>query len=203
MHKEEYARLVIVADKEFARLSTAVQAIFQQVTSNRLAVPTASGCATVALNLIALRQNPKKPNPKVCKSGRDFRRDLKVERPEVASMVSFAAHPGVQVVRQEWLREQQELLERIDQTLDNIDWLLARLVPQESYRDPIRQIAACAQQAWEKTNGGRAPKAKNKDDPLCRFVVEALKLIEQQKSAATVSAVLRERRRKRRDKMSN
>jgi len=43
MHKEEYDGLVIVTDKEIARLSKAVQAIFQKVTSNRLAVPTASG----------------------------------------------------------------------------------------------------------------------------------------------------------------
>jgi hypothetical protein len=79
--------------------------------------------------------------------------------------------------------------------------MLPRLLQKHSYRDPIRQIAACAQEAWEETNGGRAPRSKNPDDPLCRFVEEAMKLIEQPCSAATVSAVLRNRRRNRRDKI--
>jgi hypothetical protein len=151
--------------------------------------------------LIALRQNPRKPKPKVVKSGKDFQRDLKAERREVARMVSHARAPQFRVFREEWLREQQELLERIDQTLQNIDWMLPRLLPKDAYRDAIRQIGACAQEAWEETNGGQAPRSKNPDDPLCRFVVKAMKLIEQPRSAATVSAVLRDRRRNRRDKI--
>lgn len=150
----------------------------------------------VGLYLMALHQNPKRPKkPKVVASGEAFLRHLEAERREIAAMVSLAHSPQMRVFGS-WLPEQGELLDRVDQTLQNVEWMLPRLLPQDSYRDDIRQVAACAQQAWRETNNGRAPKAKNPDDPLCRFVVAALRLIKHEYAADTVSAVLRDRRRK-------
>jgi hypothetical protein len=75
------------------RLSKALEEILRQVTPNRFAVPTACGCARVAMYLMTLYQNPKKLKPKVVKSGEDFQRDLKAKRREVARMVSHARAP--------------------------------------------------------------------------------------------------------------
>jgi hypothetical protein len=61
-------------DEEHARLPKALEEILRQVTPNRFAVPTACGCARVAMYLMALYQNPKKLKPKVVKSGEDFQR---------------------------------------------------------------------------------------------------------------------------------
>jgi hypothetical protein len=179
---------------EHARLSKEVKEIFRQA-SDRYEAPTPAGCAMVAFYLMALSEPRKKQRPKVARSGKAFRRDLEAERREIEWWVCVAHSPEVKVFGR-WLPQQRELLHRIDQTLQNIEWMLPRLVPQDSYRDPIRQIAACAQQAWRETNNGRAPKSKKPDASLCCFVVAALRLIKQERSAETVSAVLRGRRRK-------
>jgi hypothetical protein len=179
---------------EHARLSKAVEEIFRQA-SDRYEVPTPAGCAMVAMYLTACRENPKKPKPKLARSGKAFRRDLEAERREIEWWVCLARSPQVEVIGR-WLPEQRELLDRINQTLQNIEWMLPRLMPQDSYRDPIRLVAACAQQAWRGTNNGRAPKSKNPNAPLCVFVVAALRMIKQERAAETVSAVLRGRRRK-------
>ena len=195
-----------MVDQEYDRLKEAVQEIFRQVTPKRFAVPSDDNCGMVALYLMALRQNiKKKPQPKIFKSGKDFKRDLEDERREVAGMLSLARAPGIQPPSGKGSREQQALLERIDQTLANIDWMGPRLGPQDSYREPIRQIAVCARQAWQEANDGQAPKAMNPNDPLCQFVVKALDAIGHPRSAETVSAVLRGKRRNkgRRDKIDS
>jgi hypothetical protein len=179
---------------ERARLSKAVKEIFRQA-SDRYELPSSAGCAMVAFYLTSLRENPKKQSPKFARSAKAFRRDIEAERREIEWWICLARSPQVEVIGG-WLPEQHQLLNRIDQTLQNIEWMLPRLMPQDSYRDPIRQIAACAQQAWRETNNGRAPKSKNPDAPLCVFVAAALRLIKQERAAETVSAVLRGRRRK-------
>jgi len=198
---DEARRIVelILVDEELCRLAKAVEEIFREVSQRprkRYAVPTAADCAMVAIYLMALQQNPKKPESKAVGSGEAFRRELEAERAEIAAMVSLAHSPQTRWVKEDWLREQQELLDRIDQTLQNIEWMRPRLVPQDAYRDDIRQIAACAQQAWAETNNGRAPKSRNPDDPLCQFTVAALRLIKHDRVAWTVSAVLYNKRRK-------
>jgi hypothetical protein len=161
----------------------------------------------VALYLMALQQNPKRPKTpvghkqqtsKLVTSGKAFLRHLEIEyRIEEASL-AFAEQQAAAGWRPAlgWLREQQELLDRIDRTRRSIECLLPSLVPHDSHRDPVRQVAECARQAWREANNGRAPLSMNPDDPLCRFVLAALKLIKQEIAADTVSAVLRGRRRK-------
>jgi hypothetical protein len=69
----------------------------------------------------------------------------------------------------------------------------------DANRDPIRLLASAAQQAWAEANDGRAPRSKNPDDPLCRFLVEALAAANLKRSRAEISEVLRGRRRKQKD----
>lgn len=63
-------------------------------------------------------------------------------------------------------------------------------------RDPIRFIAKLAIQAWAFANGGEAPKGKNPTDPLVLFVAGAFAAAGMHVTRETVSAVLRDRRRK-------
>ena len=193
-------------DAELARLSEAVEEAFQQATK-RWAVPDAANCRMVALYLIALHQNPRRPKKtvghneqtsKVVTSGKTFLRHLRAERREIEARVAFvdaqdAAAAWRPVIG--WLRDQAKFLDLIDQTRCSIKSILRIL--SSAKREPIRQIAAVATQAWEEANNRRAPpRATNPNAPLCQFVVAALKLIGQQRSAAEVSEVLRSRRRK-------
>jgi hypothetical protein len=199
---QERPRLVKEA-AELARLSQQVEEAFRQATK-KWDVPDAASCGMVALYLTALHQNPKRPKKavggqtsKAVASGKTFLRHLESERRQIEASVAFvgqeAAAGGRPAVG--WLREQQELLDRIHQISSSIEWLLPILSPPK--RDPIRQIAEVAKQAWEEGNKGRAaPRSNNPDDPRCRFVVAALHLIGQERSAAEVSEVLRGRRRK-------
>jgi hypothetical protein len=191
-------------DSELARLSEAVEEAFRQATK-RWAVPDAANCRMIALYLMALHQNPRRPKKtvghneqtsKVVASGTTFLRHLEAERREIEVWVGFAQdaaaawRPAVG-----WLREQRKLLDLIQETSCSIASMLRILSPAK--REPIGQIAAVATQAWEEASSGRAaPRSTNPNAPLCRFVVAALKLIGQQRSAAEVSEVLRGRRRK-------
>jgi len=147
---------------------------------------TCPDCAMVAQYLIALRQNSKKRKPKRPSSAKLLLRQLEPERRETAELVSLARAPQWRTFREEWLRGQIEILDRIDQIRSNIEWMLPILSPKP---DPnrVRLIAAVATQAWQQTNDGRTPKSKNPDGLLCRFVASALAAIGQARSQAAIS----------------
>lgn len=184
--------------EEYDRLTQTVEEWFRQATK-RFAVPSADGCRIVAFYLMALRhpeKDQKKParQTKVVRHGKLFLHHLLAERRQIKKWISLASkgRPALP-----WLQEQRETLARIDQTHRHIVALLPALFPKPCpERNPIRLLAARAQEAWAETNGGRAPRSTNPDDPLCRFVVAALTAIDQQRSAPAVSEVLRGRRRK-------
>jgi hypothetical protein len=171
---------------------------FRQATS-RFAVPSKHGCRMLATYLIMLSHRDKSQETpsgqtKIVRDGKRFLRSLAAEREQIEKLVSLALQG--QPARP-WLLEQREILAQIDQTHRHIVALLPALPPKlYPERDPIRLIAARAQEAWKEANAGRAPRSPNPDDPLCRFVVAALTAIGQQRSAAEVSEVLRGRRRK-------
>jgi hypothetical protein len=186
------------ADWALDRLTQRVEELFRQATT-RFAAPSTDGCRSVAFYLIALRSHremfPNKPpgQTKAIRYGKLFLHHLAAERREPAYWVALAEH-GRPV--KFWLRCYQELLCRIDRVRPEIEALLAALTLPRDERDPIRAIAGVAKAAWEETNDGRAPRSTNPDDPLCGFVTAALAEIGQHHSAASVSAVLRGRRRK-------
>jgi hypothetical protein len=149
----------------------------------------------VALYLLGLRDNPRQHDeqPKAVRYGTLFLRHLSAERRQVEYWIALYRQ-GQPV--EFWLRRDQELLEKIDQAQRSVEALLPVLSPKRDVRDPIRQVAAAAKQAWGDTNGGRAPRSTNPDGPLCRFLAAALAKIGQERSAAEISEVLRGRRRK-------
>jgi hypothetical protein len=184
--------------EEFTRFTQAAEEWFRQATS-RFAVPSDDGCRMLATYLIMLSHRDKSQETpsgqtKIVRDGKRFLRSLAAEREQIEKLVSLAlqGRPA-----RPWLLEQREILAQIDETHRHIVALLPALSPKPyPERDPIRLLAARAQEAWKETNGGRAPRSPNPDDPLCRFVVAALTAIGQQRSAAEVSEVLRGRRRK-------
>jgi hypothetical protein len=185
---------MIYFSDEHKRLSKDVEVFFRQAT-NRFAVPTASGCATVAFYLLALRYTPQEHHqqPKTVRHGKLFLHHLLAERRRVEYWVALYSK-GEPV--ESWFRRDQELLKNIDQAQRSVEALLPALSPIRDVRDPIRQIAAVAADAWKEANDGRAPRSTNPDDPLCKFVAAALEEIGQKLSPAAVSDVLRGRRRK-------
>ena len=184
--------------EEFTRLTQAVEEWFRQATS-RFAVPSNDGCRMLATYVIMLRhldkgQDTPSGQTKIVRDGKRFLRSLAAEREQIERLVSLTLQGRP---RRQWLLEQREILAQIDETHRHIVALLPALSPKPyPERDPIRLLAARAKEAWKEANGGRAPRSLNPDDPLCRFVVEALTAIGQQRSAAEVSEVLRGRRRK-------
>jgi hypothetical protein len=187
--------------EEYDGLTRAVEERFRQAT-RRFAVPSTDGCRMVATYLMALRYRDKDHEAptgqtKVDRYARLFLHHLLAERRQIEKLISIASRGNPALP---WLREQQGILARIDETSRQIEWLLSDLLPiPNPFREPIRLLAARAQEAWAETNGGRAPRSTNPDDPLCRFVVAALTAIDQQRSAAAVSEVLRGRQRKPKD----
>jgi hypothetical protein len=144
--------------------------------------------------LMALRSNPRKrpKKPETIRSGQLFLRHLATERRQVEYWISLLSQ-GRPV--EYWFRKNQELLKQIDQTRECIESLLPALSPEQDERDPVRQIAAVAKEAWSESNGGRAPRSTNPKDPLCRFVAAALSEIGQSMSTWEVGDVLRSQRR--------
>jgi hypothetical protein len=131
------------------------------------------------------------------KHGKAFLRSLAAEQKQIEWSIACASQGRPAIP---WLREQQETLGRIDEAQNQISLLLPALsFDVDPDYEPIRLIAARAQEAWRETNGGRAPRSANAKDPLCRFVVMALTAIGEVRSAAEVAEVLRGRRRKPKD----
>ena len=89
------------------------------------------------------------------------------------------------------------MLSRIDEVRRHMEALLPALSPKRDAKpDPIRKLAECAREAWAETNGGKFPRSLRPDDPLCQFLVKALAAAGRTLSPATMSEVLRGRRRK-------
>jgi hypothetical protein len=187
--------------EELAYLTQRLEELFRQATK-RFAVPSVDGCRMVAFYLASLRSHRKTPHKKsagqtiASRYGNLFLTHLAAEREKIACWIALAEQ-GEPV--KFWFQHYQELLCRIDQLRQDIETLLPALILPRDQRDPIRLIAKVAKAAWEGTNAGRAPRSTNPDDPLCRFVLAALKEIGQHCSAASVSEVLRSRRRKLKD----
>lgn len=185
--------------EEFARLVKVVEDAFRASTRH-FELPTEDGCRAVAGYLMALSQQHKNQNKprgqtKTVEYGNKFLRQIKIERDRIQRLVSFLQQPGLKPVDY-WFSRYQRILIQIDEIQRGVDELL----PEFSWRpDPdqhrYRKLAAAAREAWRETNNGKAPRSKNFNDPVCRFVVAALAGINENVSPATVSEVLRGRRR--------
>jgi hypothetical protein len=186
--------------EEFECLARQVQEWFRQAT-NHFEAPSEVGCRAFAFYLMAFRHPVEDETPdtrkQAIKHGKLFLRYIAPERRQIEAMVSLASR-GRSFGN--WLEEYRELLFQIDEARRHIEALLPALSPDRDAKpDPIRKLASCALEAWAETNGGNAPRSPKVDAPLCRFLVSALAATRLNRSPATISEVLRGRRRKPKD----
>lgn len=189
--------------EEHDRLTALVEEAFRRSTS-RFRVPTEQGCRLVATYLVFLthpitgKSGPSTPT-KAVKYGKLFLKHLACERRQISRLLEISRTPGVRSSLY-WVDAWERALNHIDETRHNVELLLP-IFPQKKDLDddPFRKIGSLAREAWSEANGGQAPRATNPDSPLCRFVVAALEGIAKKHSPATVSEVLRGRRRPAKD----
>jgi hypothetical protein len=142
------------------------------------------------------------------KSGQALLRHLQPLRQSLAAQIAEIStiacnFGGRERERLEAAARAQAAHDRLEAAARAVETLLPALdappiAPLPDNSDPIRFIACEAQRAWADANDGAAPQSKNPDDPLVKFVSEALSLVGMSRSPETVSAVLRGRRRTKR-----
>jgi|ERR1700726_575340 hypothetical protein len=179
-------------------LALEVHRWFEEATS-RFATPSVGACRSVAMYIVAFRDDPnhRKPDGRVniIKYGKIFLRHIESERQQIEKRVLLASRGRP---FGNWLKQDKEMLVRIEEIQKHMNALIPTLSSKLDHKpDPIRKLASVAQAVWAKANDGRFPKSPNPGDPLCRFLVQALKAAKQNHNPATITAVLRGRRRMR------
>ena len=86
-------------------------------------------------------------------------------------------------------------LSRIDEAEKHLRSLIDEFAAKPPRTEPIRFLGNLAQDLWAETNQGRFPRSYAPDGPLCRLMEPALTAISANRPRATISAVLRKRRR--------
>jgi hypothetical protein len=153
----------------------------------------------VAFYLLVFRcHEPKRPDEwgPTIKAAKNFLKAVEHKYRQTEHLLKIATRSDV-VPAKFWLQHQKEVVSRIEQIRLDIKELTL-LISEEPRPDwePIRKIASVAQEAWAETNDGCYPKSFNPDDPICRFLEHALEAIDQKCAPATISSVLRNRRRR-------
>jgi hypothetical protein len=155
------------------------------------AVPPIDACAAVAATLLTIKQRPE-PSPGVVALKTKYRAAQRAAQKfhsapsfgfgEAGDRVGFGQGPF------------DDARARAQESARQMECELSLLGAQEP-QDPIRSIADAARKAWRQV--GRVPRSLAPDDPLCTFVGLALEYLGMKRSQATVSEVLRGRRRRR------
>jgi hypothetical protein len=155
------------------------------------AVPPMDACAAVAATLLTIKQRPE-PSPGVVALKTKYRAAQRAAQKfhsapsfgfgEAGDRAPFGFGPfdDARAMAQENARQ--------------MECELSLLGAQEP-PDPIRSVAAAAHKAWRQVDP--APRSLAPDAPLCTFVGLALEYLGMTRSQATVSEVLRGRRRRR------
>jgi hypothetical protein len=161
--------------------------------------PTASDCLNIAYKLYVVNDTPrpKKPSSTALK----YARLLLLHLPSVRSAwESSAQMHKVRVGGDEIILNQLELdnclsvLKTIENTELGVTAFLRRCAPlQQSAPNKAAFIADAVQMTWLLAKTAPVPKAVGPNDPLCRFVTEALALVGIRRSPSTISEMLRNR----------
>ncbi|MGH7089275.1 MAG: hypothetical protein ACREFQ_10270 [Stellaceae bacterium] len=211
----EIARIEEARAAERAVLTSRIEELFGAATK-RFRAPPRSECEFIADFLILMRGIDKAPRParpswleelhaeskaawstrqrklaSVASVARRFLAGLKFLSEELAHRAdnSQKRRPAVAARRIAERDQIDELACVVEAALPIIDRLRDRSF------DPVRPIAIDAQRAWALANDGDFPRSTNPGDPLVNFVLPALAAIEVNLSPATVSDILRGRRR--------
>jgi hypothetical protein len=183
-------------------LAEQVDCWFRNATK-RFDPPSHHGCELISFYLMLFQfcidpaDNDKQADSrrKAFNYGNRFLDHIEPKRRELEAQLCLAARG---TPARPWLEEWKDLAFRIDEIRRHMKVLLPALSPKRDVReDPVRKFATLAQEAWAETNGGRAPRSKNADDPLVKFLVPALTAIGHGRTPAAISDILRDRRRRR------
>jgi hypothetical protein len=167
-----------------------VEGWFREATagSKRLSVPSAEACEpiTKSLNMMLDLGEPPEMQPPVLGKAEKYGLLFLKHLPN-ARKIMEGVLPG---------RDgREEVLAKIDRATEHVQALLSTFdfpVTQWSWHQRACAVAQLTRTAWSTI--GKAPKAKNPDDPLCRFVTSAMRAIGHAVSPEAVSEALRGRR---------
>jgi hypothetical protein len=204
---------------EWIELTGHVEELFAEINVRRLQAPPRDACASVANALMVVRARAvaaplRKDNTRGARNGarksaKAFLRHLGPLRQKLAAQIAeISENETLADLAASMLASHRAALEQLEAAAGAIEAQLpafdAPPIAPWPDADPIRFIARQAQKAWGDANDGTAPRSKNSNDPLVKFVSKALSLVGMSLSPKTVSAVLRGRRRtKRADKIWN
>lgn len=196
---------------DFFTMTLRIEELFVEATK-RFRAPSLEGCAAAVVFLETVRMlSAVDPvwrldwhAPKAKRAAQIFLAHTAPLRKSLAHYSTLANpdEPGEMCMCRANFLKARTLVEMAVQAVEAALPVLSEIDPPEA--DTIQHLAWIAQRVWADTNDGDAPRGVNPDDPLVKFVTAALTEIGINHSRATVSAVLRGRRRtKRRDKTSH
>jgi len=193
--REQNERLNAERRRAHHELTQKVREWFVAATAGRrAAVPPTDACAAVATKLLTIRQRHERrrvPSPEVVALKAQRRAEVSALR-IIHSSPSFGfAEAGDRVGFGQGSFDDFRAAARESARLT--DRALSFFGAQEP-PDPIRSIAAAAREAWRQA--GPAPRSLAPDAPVCTFVGLALEYLGMTRSQATISEVLRGRRRR-------
>jgi hypothetical protein len=176
---------------------------FQEATSS-FEPPTDDGCRFFAQRLIELGP------PLISKSdaqnlalryGKLFLKHVARERQVIGMVIRLGDIYGSNSDQSE---RYKDLLFRLEEVRQNLNVILENLSARRGETEPIRFLGDLAKELWKETNQGRAPDSVGPEGPLCRLLEPALTALSRNRRRATISEVLRGRRRKpRKGKIGN
>jgi hypothetical protein len=168
---------------------------FRKATS-RFEPPTEDGCRLFAQHLHAFgppgfRREPDPANLAI-KNGKQFLENIAQSRRVIEQLLRLAT-----IYREDNSAanmKHKEMLCRINKVRRHLEVLFPYLSPDKP-QEQIRFLAQLARELWAETNNGRAPRSKNPNHALCRLLEQALEAIGQDRKRASITEVLRGRRR--------
>ncbi len=196
--------MALIIDEEswlqgYAQLVPQVGRWFREATQ-QYAPPTIQGCSLFAQHLHVLGPpgQSREPDPTrlAIKNAELFLRHIASKRSVLEQLLRLASiySPSCPTA----IEEHKQMLNRIREVERHFQVLLPYLSRERHDQDePIRSLAQLARELWAETNNGQVPLWKKTDSPLCKLIEQALESIGQPLAKATISEILRGRRRKR------
>ena len=190
--------------REVMNLCQKVEWLFRKMWPKAKRHPSVTACYSVAIRINIVKITPrlkKSAPPTALKHGRLLLQHLPtIQQPwEVASqMYKMDTDDGEIVVDQSGLDNCLAVLGTIKQTEQCVRAFLQACTPARQVTpNGAAFIADAVRRTWGSIPGAKVPRSARPDDPLCRFVTEAMALVGKNLSAATVSDMLRDRRQRR------
>lgn len=181
-------------DEQLGRATEEVRLWFEEAT-NQYAVPTAAGCRLFAECIFNFSRfdDDAKPSSRelINKHSRVLLKHLNSERKIAENVLRL-----IRFERAQGAEKHEDFL----QDLDDIRKCLERVIDYLQLKDadrtePIRFLGELAQELWAETNGGARPTSPRPDGPICKVLERALITMRRSLRRASISEVLRGRRR--------